>query len=1516
MRRLMSVFVVWWAAFTACYLLRPGWHTVTWAAIGLASSAAILIGVRLHRPSRRLPWVLLAIANFAFTIGDTTYNVIKAVTGEPNPFPSLADVFYLVTYPLFAAGLVVFIRCRSVERDWGALLDALTLTSGMALLAWIYLIEPNTSQDGATWIQKAISIAYPLGDVLMLAMLARLIAIGHVRSPSVKLLTVGTLGILVSDVLYGLGQINNTWQVGTPQDLGWVVFYAAWGLSALHPTMVGLTEPVPPRRGGIPGRRVAVLALASLIAPGVLLYQALQGDVTDGGVIAVFSTVLFLLVLARLATLVGIHRRAVTRERALRTSAASLVAAVRVEEIARTVRTTVTSLFTAGERHEAVLALGDRRALRPVAVRGAGPIGSAAELGGDWLRSLAPDGSRLARTAELGIAEPRAGRPGPEQVLLCPLVLKDLPPDEALIGVLLVAGRRRSLVELREVLEGLAAQAALTVSRVSLVEEITRRDSEAYFRTLVHNASDVILILDDDDTIRYASPSAAAVFGAGALDGKPALPEVVHPADSRQAARALAAMRRNGRGQEAEAENWRLVHTDGRTLELEVRCSNLRQDPSVHGLVLTLRDMTEQRQLERELTHRAFHDALTGLPNRLLLLHRVEEALAERAGDADGVVCVFFIDLDDFKVVNDTMGHTKGDELLSRVARRLSRMLPSGDTLARIGGDEFVVLSEHLSGMDEAQARAEELVRAFSRPFVLDGEPVSVSASVGIGSGLDSSDGEELIGHADLALYRAKAAGKHAWRRYQPWLQTAMIERHELRMSLDEAIANEAFTLLYQPIVDLATGRITGAEALARWPHARQGLVLPERFIALAEETGHIKPLGAWVLRQAAEDAARWQRGQWSDVPMAVNVNVSARQFRDPAFVDEVSRVLDESGLRPGSLVLELTESVLMRRNEQARADMRRLKDLGVRVAIDDFGTGFSSLGYLRDFPIDVLKVDKSFIDGIAVDAQQVALVEGIVGIARTLGLLVIAEGIEDVRQQDLLARMGCQYGQGFLFSKPVTAEACANLVRDPDVSEHRLVGARAASAGSAGPAGRAAPARGAGSDATAAGRTAGSAPHPSAASRGPATPTQPAPAGEEADMADVSHARSTVRRDPRWGDLERLRQANPMSDAVIDEIRGRRIRCGDHWLADFASCNYLGFDLEPEIMDSIEPQVRRWGTHPSWSRLLGSPSLYPQIEERLTALLGAPDSLVLPTITLIHASVIPVLAGTGRILVDKEAHRTVYDGCMVARSQGASVSRCRTSDLEEVERQLRATPPTQSRMVCIDGVNSMTGNLADLPLLAEVCRRHGALLYVDDAHGFGVIGEADPAGRSPYGLRGNSIVRHLGESYDDIVLVGGFSKAYSSLLAFLALPTWLKEHLKVAAAPYLYSGPSPTASLATVLSGMEVNDRRGDAIRADLARKTARVLSHLAGLGVHTPNTSGLPIVEVPLARSTDLDAVGRFLWESGIYVTLAAYPLVPRDRVGFRIQVTAANTDEEITTLTEVLTTLSARFQLRPEM
>ncbi|MEU9292278.1 aminotransferase class I/II-fold pyridoxal phosphate-dependent enzyme [Streptomyces sp. NPDC048266] len=1482
LRRWVALYILTVTLLTVAYLKFPARHTVLWALIGLSGVVAILVGVHLHRPSRRWPWLVLAAANLAFVGGDTAYNALEAFFGQTRPFPSVADALYLITYPLFAIGLFGFIRYRAVGRDLGVVLDALILTSGLALLSWVNLITPLARSEDMSWTEKAISIAYPLGDVLMLAMLARLLVPGGLRSRSVQLLTLGTCGILASDVTYGTLQLKGTWQVGTAWDLGWVVFFTAWGLAALHPSMRGLTERAPEPAPRVAERRLALLAGASLVAPVLLLLQTLRDDRDqDIAVIAIFSALMFLLVLARLWGMMNDHGKAEARERSLRTAAASLVAALSPREVAGAVETASSTLFGPGTDHRALLLIRDQRGglsavatadhpwscrtdvlTLPQADQEPGPPAHGPPrrtttpptrpIATPWPASVA-DGTRILPVSRLDPAV--AAEAAPEHfALLCPLELQAPAGPEPLLGVLLLAGSEKKLAEISGPAQSLASQAALALERFALSEEVNRRTSEAYFRTLVHNTSDVILIVDDDDTVRYASPSAESVFGRPLLPGTP-LTDLIAPADTRAALRVLADTR--SRAAVDARDDWKLVHGGSSDLEVEVRCSNLRDERTVHGLVLTLRDVTEQRKLERELTHRAFHDSLTGLPNRVLLLERVERALL-RGRRESTLTCMLFVDLDDFKVVNDTMGHSVGDELLVAVARRLTSVLRLSDTAARLGGDEFAVLIEGAREPRDAETLAAEIVHTLSQPFHLTDGAVSVSTSVGIATVLDSAHAEELLGHADLALYAAKAAGKKRWRLFHPEFHSRLVARHELQAGMDTAIADHRFALRYQPIVEVRDGAPAGLEALVRWPHARRGMVPPDRFIALAEESGHIMPLGAWVLEHAALDIARWQRAGPGQAPLYASVNVSARQFRDPGFLDGVRRTLRSSGLAPGSLVLELTESVLMRGDAQIKTTMAALKDLGVSIAVDDFGTGFSSLSYLREFPIDVLKVDKSFIDDITTDPQQVALVEGIVRIADVLGLQVVAEGIEYEEQRALLAEMGCRYGQGYLFARPMTAQQAESYL-------HRA---------------------------------------PTPTGRPPAERPAPRPAGR------VGHPPSAS----RWRDLEHLHRTSRMCDAVIDEIDGRRIRVQDDWLIDFASCNYLGLDLDPTVIEAIEPQVRKWGTHPSWSRLIGSPRLYPRIEERLTELLGAPDTLLLPTITLIHQSVIPILAGTGQVFVEAQAHRTVYDGCVVARGQGAEIHRFHADRPDELAALLRGAPADASRLVCMDGVNSMTGNFPDLPGLAAVCRENGALLYVDDAHGFGVIGERRPGESSPYGARGNSLVRHLGETYDDLVLVGGFSKAFSSLLAFLAVPKRLKNHLKVAAAPYLYSGPSPTASLATALAGLDVNDERGDDIRAALYRKTARVLDHVRTLGIATPNTDGLPIVEIPLGRAEDLDDVADFLWGHGIYVTLASYPLVPRDRVGFRVQITAANTDEEIEELCQALTELAGRFPLQP--
>jgi 8-amino-7-oxononanoate synthase len=384
------------------------------------------------------------------------------------------------------------------------------------------------------------------------------------------------------------------------------------------------------------------------------------------------------------------------------------------------------------------------------------------------------------------------------------------------------------------------------------------------------------------------------------------------------------------------------------------------------------------------------------------------------------------------------------------------------------------------------------------------------------------------------------------------------------------------------------------------------------------------------------------------------------------------------------------------------------------------------------------------------------------------------------------------------------------------------------------------------------------------------------------------------------------------MVDAVIDEVDGRLIRIGNEWLIDFASSNYLGLDQEPAIIEAIPAYLARWGTQAGWARLRGSSALYEVLEAKLSELLGSEDALVLPTVTHIHTSVIPALGGEGTILVDAGARKTVQGACAIAGGRGATVRVFPHNDPTALEDLLRDAP-AGGRLVCVDGINNMTGNAPDLNSFAQLCREHDALLYIDDSHGFGVIGERGPGELCDYGLRGNSVIRHVGETYDNVVLVAGFSKAYSSMLAYIACPTALKQRLKTIVSPYISSAGSPVASLATALEGLKVNDAKGDDLRLDLYRMTKRVLEALRELGIATPNVSGYPIIEIPLANHEEIAAVGKYLFHHGIYAMIVVPPSVPTGQASFRLQITAANTSEQIENLITTLSDLADRFRLQ---
>ena len=398
----------------------------------------------------------------------------------------------------------------------------------------------------------------------------------------------------------------------------------------------------------------------------------------------------------------------------------------------------------------------------------------------------------------------------------------------------------------------------------------------------------------------------------------------------------------------------------------------------------------------------------------------------------------------------------------------------------------------------------------------------------------------------------------------------------------------------------------------------------------------------------------------------------------------------------------------------------------------------------------------------------------------------------------------------------------------------------------------------------------------------------------------------------PLVAEVSRLMLEHPMADAVVEEIDGRRIQVDGHWLVDFASCNYLGLDLDLEVIAQVPAYLARWGTHPSWARGIASPEPYRRVEAAVSELLGVSDVLCFPTLTHTHNGVLPALVGEGTVLVDIRAHRTIHDAAVVAGARGATVRRFRSGDVEHARRLLRGKLKGP-RVLCMDGINSITGNPPDLPAFAALAREHDAILYVDDAHGFGIVGERDGYDPTPYGRRGNAIVRWFGESYDHIVLTAGFSKAYSSLLAFVTCSPELKRYLKVMVPSYVYSGPVPVASLATALAGLEVNQRRGDELRTVLWQRTQTLLEHLDKLGIATTNTSGLPVVELAVADPADLDPIGRHLFAHGIHVALAPYPVVPRQEVGFRIQLTAAHTADQVDHLLNVLQEVNDRFGFR---
>ena len=561
--------------------------------------------------------------------------------------------------------------------------------------------------------------------------------------------------------------------------------------------------------------------------------------------------------------------------------------------------------------------------------------------------------------------------------------------------------------------------------------EAALRESEERFRTFAENSADGVLMVNEDGRIVMANAMAGRMFGyaEGELTGAPL--ETLVPESLRTAHR----QHRASFFSQAEAARPMAARGDlkARRRDASVFPSEISLIPlptaGGHLVAAVIRDVTDRRDLENQLRHQAFHDPLTGLANRARFGDRLEHAL-ERAGRQRATVALLFMDVDNFKSINDGMGHSIGDAALQHVAARLLACLRPGDTAARLGGDEFAILLED-STLGEGIDLAQQLLDSLRTPFGVGEDEVAVHASIGIAISEGSRyDADGLLRNADIAMYAAKDAGKARYEVYRPSMRSALLGRLTLQRDMERALERREFVVEYQPLIDLETAEIVGTEALVRWRHPRLGLLPPAQFIGIAEESGLIVALGRQVLEESCAQAKRWQAAYPHDPPRTMSVNVSVKQLQHKDFLASLLRVLAETGLDPGSLVLEVTESVMLQDTESTVALLQAIRRHGVRVAIDDFGTGYSSLSYLSRFPFDILKIDKSFIDQTRASEREGVLARAIIELGNTFSVEVVAEGIEDERGLDRLRELNCKIGQGFYFAKPGSAEQVGELLR------------------------------------------------------------------------------------------------------------------------------------------------------------------------------------------------------------------------------------------------------------------------------------------------------------------------------------------------------------------------------------------------------------------------------------------------------------------------------------------------------
>jgi diguanylate cyclase (GGDEF)-like protein/PAS domain S-box-containing protein len=980
------------------------------AAAGGAGAVLLLVLAPRRGPSASV-WRMLGVGLGGWALAFVALAATHGHDLSSAPLPGPTDAVRLTGLAMVAGALMLFGAARAGARDWLVRIDALLVGVGVAapllISAWPVADRADLGASGFGVMGASL-----LAGVGVVAMAARVAFTYSSRLAAGRFLVEGSVALIAGDILLRVAQVDpltttDLDRVGRALATAGPLLLAA---AAAHPSASRMSEREPRAGHELPTARLALLILAAAAGPMAASVQRVRGQDVDGLVLGASTMAVLLLLLARLHVVARAGQQQAGRARVVRAAASELAVAADPAAVREVALRALARLAQGSFRYLAWVVVNDRGASSPLELRG-------------------PDGPLDRATAGIDAVLSQVARVGDG-----PLTLRGIGGADVVIApVRTRAGSHAALVAavdgvvppgLAEHVATLATQCGLALDALLHASELHERRRDARFQQLVRHSSDAILIVAPDGRIRFQSPSVVRVLGYLTVDLDGAtIARLVHPDDVQHVESFLDQLL-HAPAEASRTVDARLRRADDSVIHAEIVGLNLLDNPDVTGLVLTVRDVSHRRALEDQLRHQAFHDPLTGLSNRALFADRVEHSLNRVRREDSPTPAVAYIDLDDFKMVNDTLGHGAGDQVLRAVADRLRGCLRSGDTPARLGGDEFAILLEDAPDVAAVVEVAERVLDALLDPVIVDGREVHVRASIGLALRRDSATTpDELLRHADLAMYAAKANGKGGIEIFEPGMHHRAVDRLAIAADLEQATERGEISVVYQPIVRLADNEVVGVEALARWQHPQRGSVSPLEFVPIAEETGAIVDLGALVLRTACDQLAQWRHGS-AGSSWYVCVNLSARQLLDPALMDTVEGALADAPLEPGDLVLELSEAVLLTDSERVLRRLQLLKDLGVRIAIDDFGTGYSSLSYLQQVPFDVLKIDRAFVSSLRHEAPPTTLVRTILDLTRTLGRTAIAEGVEEALEVEGHHELGCELGQGHHFSPPLDARS------------------------------------------------------------------------------------------------------------------------------------------------------------------------------------------------------------------------------------------------------------------------------------------------------------------------------------------------------------------------------------------------------------------------------------------------------------------------------------------------------------